>query len=403
MNVSKKMPEGWQEVKLSQLVEIDKINLGASTSLEYEFSYISLSNVSRGSIDENLPLLTFREAPSRARRVVNHNDILFSTVRPNLEGHAQIGKGMDNLIASTGFAVLTPKDQVFSDYIYQYLYSCDMKNQIYSLVVGSNYPAVNSSDVANFKIRIPKTRAQQKAIVELLSTWDKAIDTIGKLLKLKVEVIESTRRSLISKQIPNITLGRFVNLVVRSERKPTKSYSALGLRSHFKGTFHRTIEDPSKVSMDTLYRVKEDDLIVNITFAWEGAISIVVKDDEECYVSHRFPTYEIIGDKAMPCFVKQLIKSSRMKYDLANISPGGAGRNRVLNKKDFLNMPMWLPDLKTQEYIGTYLSSLDKEIHLLEQLKVKYNRQKKGLMQKLFTGEWRISEAVSTEQQEFIS
>lgn len=82
--------------------------------------------------------------------------------------------------------------------------------------------------------------------------------------------------------------------------------------------------------------------------------------------------------------------SSRMKYGLSNISPGGAGRNRVLNKKDFLKMPILLPDLETQKNIGEYLGAIDKEIDLLKQLAEKYKTQKRGLMQKMLTGEWRV-------------
>jgi type I restriction enzyme S subunit len=83
-----------------------------------------------------------------------------------------------------------------------------------------------------------------------------------------------------------------------------------------------------------------------------------------------------------------------MKYDLSNISPGGAGRNRVLNKKDFLKMPIWLPDLETQKNIGEYLGEIDKEIDLLKQLADKYKTQKRGLMQKMLTGEWRVKPEV---------
>jgi restriction endonuclease S subunit len=160
------------------------------------------------------------------------------------------------------------------------------------------------------------------------------------------------------------------------------------------GTFQRLVEDPRTVNMESLYRVKENDLILNITFAWEGAIALVKKEDEECYVSHRFPTYEIKRSKAEPCFIRQLIMSSRMKYDLLNISPGGAGRNRVLNKKDFLKMPIWLPDLETQKNIGEYLGAIDKEIDLLKQLAEKYQTQKRGLMQMMLTGEWRVKSVI---------
>src|SRR5437879_1636949 len=67
-------------------------------------------------------------------------------------------------------------------------------------------------------------------------------------------------------------LREAVSLVVREKQKPAVLYTGLGLRSHGKGTFIKHNEDPKKNAMDYLYEVKRDDLIVNITFAWEGAV-----------------------------------------------------------------------------------------------------------------------------------
>jgi type I restriction enzyme S subunit len=258
---------------------------------------------------------------------------------------------------------------------------------------GANRYKLNKATLEKLPILLPPP-PEQKAIADLLSTWDEAIEKAERLIQAKERQKLGELHSRISSQKANSTIGAFAKPVVRKVDKPEESYVAVGIRSHFKGTFQRHIEDPRTVSMDSLYKVKENDLILNITFAWEGAIALVKKEDEECYVSHRFPTYEIKRSKAEPCFIRQLIMSSRMKYDLSNISPGGAGRNRVLNKKDFLKMPIWLPDLETQKNIGEYLGEIDKEIDLLKQLADKYKTQKRGLMQKMLTGEWRVKPEV---------
>ena len=260
-----------------------------------------------------------------------------------------------------------------------------------SLATGtsSSMKNITKSELMTLPLPIPPL-SEQKAIADLLSNWDKAIETTERLIQAKERQKIGERHSLISSQRANLTIGSLVKPVARKIDKPDEPYVALGIRSHFKGTFQRLVEDPKTVNMDSLFRVKKNDLIVNITFAWEGAIALVKPEDEECYVSHRFPTYEIKRSKAEPCFIRQLIMSSRMKYDLSNISPGGAGRNRVLNKKDFLKMPIWLPDLKTQKHIGEYLGAIDNEIDLLKQLAEKYKTQKRGLMQKMLTGEWRV-------------
>jgi len=265
--------------------------------------------------------------------------------------------------------------------------------QANNLVTGGGQPQFNANVLKKIVVPLPPL-PEQKAIADLLSTWDEAIEKTERLIQAKEKQKQSELHSLIISHKANSTIGAFAKPVVRKVDKPRESYTALGIRSHFKGTFQRLVKYPKTVNMDSLYRVKENDLIVNITFAWEGAIALVKQEDEPCYVSHRFPTYEIKRAKAEPRFIRQLIMSNRMKYDLSNISPGGAGRNRVLNKKDFLKMPIWLPDLDTQKNIGEYLGEIDKEIDLLKQIVEKYKIQKRGLMQKMLTGIWRIKPGV---------
>ena len=284
-------------------------------------------------------------------------------------------------------------DPIFTQYL------IERNEQKFNSSAAGMIPGISRIDV--LKLKVPQIQlSEQKALADVLSTWDKAIEKTERLIQAKERQKLGELHSRISSQKANSTIGAFAKPVVRKVDKPEESYVAVGIRSHFKGTFQRLVEDPRTVNMDSLYRVKENDLILNITFAWEGAIALVKKEDEECYVSHRFPTYEIKRSKAEPCFIRQLIMSSRMKYDLSNISPGGAGRNRVLNKKDFLKMPIWLPDLETQKNIGEYLGAIDKEIDLLKKLADKYKTQKRGLMQKMLTGEWRVKPEIVNQYME---
>ena len=83
-----------------------------------------------------------------------------STVRPNLQSFAMIREENSDCIASTGFAVLTAKPNVSSNYLYHCLFGREVTAQIEGLVVGSNYPAINSSDVASLKVLCPPFNEQ---------------------------------------------------------------------------------------------------------------------------------------------------------------------------------------------------------------------------------------------------
>ena len=171
----------------SQLLEVDKQKLGSKTKSDFTFDYISLSDVSPGAISRSLEKYSFKDAPSRARRIVQDDDILLATVRPNLQGFARVRKVNDGAIASTGFAVLTPKSNVYGDYVYHYLFGAHITGQINALVVGTNYPAINSSDVAGLCIYCP-CYEEQKEIAEVLNNCDSTTQSLNnKLEKLKQE------------------------------------------------------------------------------------------------------------------------------------------------------------------------------------------------------------------------
>lgn len=186
------------------------------------------------------------------------------------------------------------------------------------------------------------------------------------------------------------TLGELVEPVSRPVPKPKEPYLSIGIRSHGRGTFHKIIVLPEKVMMDTLYRIDSQDLIVNITFAWEGAIAIATGHDSGGLVSHRFPTYRFKDKEANPDFFRNLILTKRFVWDLGLISPGGAGRNRVMSKTDFLKLRVFVPSLETQKGIGKILTTADNEIWHLEDYLNALEQQKRGLMQKLLTGEVRV-------------
>jgi type I restriction enzyme S subunit len=182
----------------------------------------------------------------------------------------------------------------------------------------------------------------------------------------------------------DVRLCDFLIPTFRAVPKPKDKFLAVGIRSHCRGTFQRESLDPEDISMDTLYVVKEGDLIVNITFAWEGAIAIVKAADDGGLVSHRFPTYVFNEEITGPDFFQHVFVQGRFRYFLKVISPGGAGRNRVLDKKDFLKLAVRLPERPEQEKIAAFISAVDERIGQLARKKGLLFQYKQGVMQQIF-------------------
>jgi type I restriction enzyme S subunit len=163
----------WEVKRLGELCDVDPDNLGSGTAPSYFFKYISLEDVNKGQL-LGYSELEFRFAPSRARRKLQSDDILVSTVRPNLQAHLHFKSDIEDWVCSTGFAVLRcVKDKSSSGFIFQHLFGDGINQQIEKLITGSNYPAINSREVRLLEILAPCEK-EQTAIAEVL--WDMDAD-----------------------------------------------------------------------------------------------------------------------------------------------------------------------------------------------------------------------------------
>ncbi|MFJ5622945.1 restriction endonuclease subunit S [Peribacillus loiseleuriae] len=166
--------------------------------------------------------------------------------------------------------------------------------------------------------------------------------------------------------------------------KPEGEYTRLGIRSHARGTFHEKVPAGKGLDVDTMYVVEANNLIVNITFAWEQAVAITDNEDAGKLVSHRFPQYKFREGFA-PYFLKYSMLDNEFKNKLGLASPGGAGRNRVLNKSEFLEIKRTIPKLfKEQKKIGEFFLCLDHLIILRQRELEKLKNIKKIMLEKMF-------------------
>lgn len=334
--------------------------------------------------------------------VLKNGDIVFARTGATV-GKTYLYNPTDGILVFAGFLIrfktnekiLTPQHLKYFTETKHYW------DWVKTISMRSGQPGINAEEYASLKIPLPPL-PEQKAIARVLSTADAAIHTTEKLIAQKELRKKWLMQQLLTgkkrlKGFENTKwkiqpLENFIKSIVREVPKPNTPYLGIGLRSHGKGTFLKPDEQPEKNSMDKFYVVRPNDLIVNITFAWEQAIAIVRPEDDGALASHRFPTYTFIEEKGNPDFFRFFILQPRMKFMLELISPGGAGRNRVMSKSDFIKLEFLLPDYKEQTAIAQVLQAADKEISLLKAKAEKLREQKKGLMQVLLTGKKRLNQ-----------
>jgi type I restriction enzyme S subunit len=146
------IPHGWEVKKLANVAEVNRAQINARTAPE-QLHYIDISSVSPGQID-TITTYAFADAPGRARRIVQHGDVLWSCVRPNRRSHVQVMHPEPDTIASTGFAVLTPTKVPFP-FLYFATTTDDFVAFLTNNATGAAYPAVNATTFEKADLLVP--------------------------------------------------------------------------------------------------------------------------------------------------------------------------------------------------------------------------------------------------------
>ena len=181
----------WKEVKLGDVVEINKNSLSKNYPFE-EIEYLDTGSITRGKI-ESLQPYKLKAAPSRAKRLVSNNDIIYSTVRPIQRHYGFIEKKKENLVVSTGFAVISAiEGKANPKFLYHLLSSDDVVNYLDTVAEGSTsaYPSLRPEDLALLDIVLPPIK-EQKAIEEILSGLDDKIDVLHRQNKTLEQLAET--------------------------------------------------------------------------------------------------------------------------------------------------------------------------------------------------------------------
>lgn len=168
------LPNGWKTDRIGSLADINPEQVGRAYP-HSTIAYLDIGNVASGSIGqpETMPI---HNAPSRAKRLVRSEDIIISTVRPGNRAYAFMREIPDNLVVSTGFAVLRAKDLVNPRFLYHLATSKPLIEYWASIAdEKSAYPSINPSDIAECVVPIPPL-LEQNAIAHILGTLDEKID-----------------------------------------------------------------------------------------------------------------------------------------------------------------------------------------------------------------------------------
>ena len=176
---SEKLPQNWTLAKGKNIFAPMK----STKPKDKEFQYIDIDSIdNRRQIIRKIKTIQTKNAPSRASRFTQKNDVVFSMVRPYLRNIAKVAN--DNCIASTGFYVCSSIPQILnSDYCYYLMTSDYVVNGLNQFMKGDNSPSINKGHIDNWLFALPPLVEQQR-IVQKIETLFSVLDNIQEALEV---------------------------------------------------------------------------------------------------------------------------------------------------------------------------------------------------------------------------
>lgn len=218
--------------------------------------------------------------------------------------------------------------------------------------VGSRRIRIQPDKVLAHRIPLPPVADQQAIVARLDTLAEKTREVEAHLdaVERDTEHLLALRFRDVIADAPLRPMAEVAPLVRRGVSiDPEKNYTELGVRSFYKGTFHRRTVPGSDFSWQDLYHVKAGDLVFSNIMAWEKAIAVAATDDDGCVGNHRMLTCEARPDIAVPGFLWFYFTTEEGFAKIYAASPGTAARNRTMTAPALMAFDVPVPPLATQQ------------------------------------------------------
>lgn len=410
------IPEHWVHKPLKFIVECNRKVLSEKTESDKEIQYIEIGDVSSVEGIKTTTRYSFKDAPSRARRIVNSGDIIVSTVRTYLKAIAPISDKYDGFIASTGFAVLTPQ-HVNSKFLSNAMLCEGLIGDIISLSKGVSYPSITSQDLLGISIPYPPLE-EQTTIANYLDHKTTQIDNLIAKKESLITLLQEERTAIINQAVtkgldPTVPMKdsgiewlgeipqhwgvkplKYVirelesGVSVNSEDKPVTKKDEIGvLKTSCVYTYSFKSEENKSVLTEEYERVKcpvrADSIIISRMNTPElvGASGYVEKDYDNLYLPDRLWQTKFFDKEEINVrWLSKILVSDMYRNNISSRATGTSSSMKNISKDDLLTLPIPYPSKIEQDEIDKYISHKErlfsvtvektrKEIELLKEYK----------------------------------
>ena len=369
--------------------KIDTLNAAYNGKIDY----IDISAVDNDKKKiTNTETLQIKEAPSRARQLVECDDIIVSLVRPNLNAVAVVENSSENLqVASTGYCVLRCNQAVYSRYLFYFCQSETFINRMTAQATGASYPAVSNSIVKNCEIPLPE-RNKQKEIAEILdkvtgliSLRKQQLAKLDELVKARfVEMFGVVHNSVL---YPYVPVKSFTSVV--SGGTPNRNVSEFWNNGSIRWV--KTTELQNNVICNTDEKITQAGLDnSSAKIIPPNTVLIAMYGQGKTRGMTGYTSIECATNQACACILpceqfnqNYLWRYMILSYDkLRDMAKGGNQPN--LNIGIIKNFPVLKPPIELQNDFAAFVERVDQQKQTVQQSLEKLELMKKALLQEYF-------------------
>jgi len=191
--------DGWEEKRLGEVIQKTE-TIDPTKNPNKEFIYLDVSSVNKENLTiENTSLIIGKDAPSRARKLIRTDDVIFATVRPTLRRIAIIPEEFNKQVCSTGYFVLRTKEPLNNKLVFYFLQTDGFNEKMEKLQKGASYPAVTDGEVMSQIIPYPKSLTEQKSIVSKLDALSLETKKLEAIYQQKLADLDELKKSVLQK------------------------------------------------------------------------------------------------------------------------------------------------------------------------------------------------------------
>lgn len=395
----------WPIVELKNLIlKVDKWNPVKDGGDEL-ITYIDLSSVDKVSKTikcEDVQKIKASIAPSRARQLVDSDDILVATVRPNLNGVALVLNDYQDATASTGYCVLRANRKLLnSKYLFFWVQTESFISDMMAKATGANYPAVSDKIVKESQIPLPPLE-EQKHIAAILDKADAIRQKRKKAIELADEFLRSVFLDMFGDPVSNPkgwevstlnTYGSFKNGMNFSKDEVGNELHCIGV-----GDFKSFDRISGTATLSTIhlnempdkgYILQDNDLLFvrsNGNKALVGRCVSVHPGDEEITYSGFCIRYRIEKTECLDAdFVNYCLRIPSMKHAMLK---GGQGANiQNINQQTLSALVFPIPPFELQKDFSSIVQSYRVATDRVKKVKSLSDELFNTLSKKAFSGQ----------------